>query len=115
MFKLGGFVHANVGVKFRILSMTATQLTVYPTPVAMTAQSTFTISVTGKKLLCGTTQRSFSIEQHYPEIDVSEMFLGCRIGDMAISLPPTGMATASSPGARISTSAALVTSATHAR
>lgn len=95
VFKLAGFVHANVGIKFRILGATATQLTVYPTPGAMTSQSTFTMAVTGKKLLCGTTQRSFSIEQHYPEIDLSEMFLGCRIGDMAISLPPTGMASVS--------------------
>jgi hypothetical protein len=45
------------------------------------------------KLTPGTTQRSFTIEQVYPELDVSEVFLGCRVSDVAISMPPTGMAT----------------------
>jgi len=51
--------------------------------------------VQGRKLLTGVSQRSFTIEQFYPDIDVSETFLGCRIGEMQVSLPPTGMATAS--------------------
>ena len=92
VFRLAGFSHANVGKNFRITAMTATQLTVFPVPDAMTSQTTFTIAVTGKKLLCGTTQRSFTLEQYYPDIDVSETFLGCRVGEMSVSLPPTGMA-----------------------
>ncbi len=45
------------------------------------------------KLIPGTTQRSFTVEQVYPDIDVSETFLGCRVSDIAVSLPPNGMAT----------------------
>lgn len=92
VIRLSGFSHTNVGRNFRITALTATQATVYPTPDAMSSQTTFGVAVAGKKLLCGTTQRSFTIEQFYPDIDVSETFLGCRIGEMAVSLPPTGMA-----------------------
>ena len=85
----------NINRNFRIVSMTATVLTVFPAPVTATAATTWTIAVQGRKLAPGTTGRSFTIEQNYPEIDVSEQFLGCRVGDMGISLPPTGMATVS--------------------
>lgn len=84
---------ANANRNFRIVSMTATVLTVFPAPATVTAQTTWTLAVQGRKLLTGTSMRSFSIEQHYPDIDVSELFLGCRIGEMAVSLPPSGMAT----------------------
>lgn len=92
VIRLSGFSHTNVGRNYRITALTATQATVYPTPDAMSSQTTFGVAVVGKKLLCGTTQRSFTIEQFYPDIDVSETFLGCRIGEMGVSLPPTGMA-----------------------
>lgn len=41
----------------------------------------------------GVLQPSFSIEQIYPDLDISEVFTGCRVGEMSVSLPPTGMAT----------------------
>lgn len=83
----------NTNKNFRIVAMTATVLTVFPAPATATAATTWTIAVQGRKLVPGTTGRSFTIEQHYPDIDVSEVFLGTRVGDMAISVPPTGMAT----------------------
>ena len=85
----------NTNKNFRIVNMTATVLTVFPAPVTAAAATTWTIAVQGRKLAPGTTGRSFTIEQNYPDIDVSEQFLGCRVGDMGISLPPTGMATVS--------------------
>ena len=85
----------NANKNFRIVGMTATTLTVYPAPATATAASTWTIAVQGKKLATGTQQRSFTIEQYYPDIDVAETFLGCRIGEMQVSLPPTDMATIS--------------------
>lgn len=45
------------------------------------------------KLTPGILMPSFTIEQVYPDLDVSEVFLGCRVGDVGISMPPTGMAT----------------------
>lgn len=85
----------NTNKNFRIVGMTATTLTVYPSPATATAASTWTIAVQGRKLATGVSQRSFTIEQYYPDIDVAETFLGCRIGEMQVSLPPTGMATVS--------------------
>lgn len=91
--RLSGFTHANVGKNFRITALTATNMTVYPAPAAMNSQTTFTIATQGKKLTTGTQRRSFTIEQFYPETDVSELFVGCRVASMSMSLPPTGMAT----------------------
>lgn len=85
----------NTNKNFRIVTATATVLTVFPAPATAAAAPTWTVAVQGRKLAPGTTNRSFTIEQHYPDIDVSEQFLGCRIGDMSLSLPPTGMATVS--------------------
>lgn len=41
----------------------------------------------------GVLRPSFTIEQVYPDLDISETFLGCRIGDMSVSVQPNGMAT----------------------
>jgi hypothetical protein len=92
VIRLSGFSHANVGKNFRITALTGTAATVTPTPAAMTAQTTFTIAVVGRKLLNGTQQRSFTVEQMYPDIDINELFLGCRVGDVGISVPPSGIA-----------------------
>ena len=91
--RLSGFSHANVGKNFRITALTALNMTVFPAPAAMTAQTTFTIAVAGKKVTTGVQKRSFTIEQNYPDSDFSELFLGCRIGSMSLGLPPSGMAT----------------------
>lgn len=91
--RLSGFTHANVAKNFRITALTATNMTVFPAPAAMTAQTTFTIAVAGKKVTTGVQKRSFTIEQNYPDSDFSELFLGCRIGSMSLGLPPSGMAT----------------------
>lgn len=93
VIRLSGFTHANVGKNFRIVSLTATAATVYPTPAVMSAQTTFGVAVAGRKLTNGTQQRSFTIEQSYPDIDVNELFTGMRVGECGISLPPAGIAT----------------------
>lgn len=41
----------------------------------------------------GVLRPSFTIEQYYPDLDITELFKGCRVGDMSISMPATGMAT----------------------
>jgi hypothetical protein len=91
--RLSGFTHANVGRNFRITSLTALNMGVFPTPAAMTSQATFTIAVAGRKVVTGVQKRSFTIEQNYPDSDFSELFLGCRVASMSMGLPPTGMAT----------------------
>jgi hypothetical protein len=93
VFSVTGSV-GNTGKKFRILALTATVATVYPAPATVAAATTWSIAVTGKKLVPGLLGRSFTIEQYHADLDLSEQYLGCRIADMALSLPPTGMATA---------------------
>lgn len=44
------------------------------------------------KIASGLLTPSFTIEQYYPDLDLSEVFTGCRIADMSVSLPPNGMA-----------------------
>lgn len=100
-FKVGDIVRgtglttpANNAKNLRIVALTATVMTVYPA-IAATAQqaSGWTVAVAGKKLLMGTTKRSFTIEQNYSDVDVSELFTGCRINSGAFSVTPSGMAT----------------------
>ena len=83
----------NTAKNFRIVALTASVATVYPAPATISAQPTWAIIVQGKKLVPGLVGRSFTIEQNYPDLDISEQFLGCRVSDMAVAVPPTGLAT----------------------
>jgi hypothetical protein len=86
----------NANSNFRIVSfggVTNKDITVFPAPATMGADTTFTLTVSGKKLTTGIVKRSFSIEQIMPAQDVSEMFLGCRLSQGSFRLPPDGMAT----------------------
>lgn len=104
-FKVGDVVRwttladaANNGKNFRITALVALTMTVAETVVAnAVADSTCACSVVGKKTFIptsGHTDDSFTIEHYYSDLDISEQFLGCKPASCAISLPPTGMATA---------------------
>lgn len=100
-FKVGDIVRAsglletaNNAKNFRIVGLTSTVMTVFPAPTADDQQASgWAFAVAGKKLLMGTEKRSFTIEQSYPDIDVSELFTGVRIGGMNIGAQPNGMTT----------------------
>lgn len=101
-FKVGDVVRftnltetANNNKNFVVLAMTATTMTLYPSPTDASADTTFNIDVAGDKLVMGTERRSFTFEHHYPDIDTSELFLGCRIIGGNFRLPPDGLAEAS--------------------
>lgn len=102
-FKVGDVIRlsgmtttANNGKNLRVTNVTSTVLTVTPAITAQAQQATgWSVAVAGKKLLMGTEQSSFTIEQIYPEIDMSELFTGCRINSGQFRLPPNGMATVS--------------------
>lgn len=105
-FKVGDIVRAtgfagggatNNNVNYRITALTALNMTVDTAPATITGASGVTVAVVGKKLLMGTSKRSFCIEQTYPTIDVSERFDGCRIGGFSLRIPPNGMASVSWP------------------
>jgi hypothetical protein len=104
-FKVGDVVRvtnhstaANNNKNYRIVTLTATVMTVAETVVTdAVPDATCTIAVTGKKTFIpttGHTDDSFTIEHYYSDLDISEQFLGCKPSGVALSLPPTGMATA---------------------
>ncbi|KFC73197.1 hypothetical protein FG93_01941 [Bosea sp. LC85] len=84
---------ANNGRNLRIVGLTASTITVAEVlTVDAVADAAFSLT-RPKKLLMGTTPRSFSIEEREIDIDGSELFLGNRIGSMQLQLQPNGMAT----------------------
>ncbi len=87
-----GFVAGNSGRNLRVTGLTATVITVAETlTVEAGPLSTYDV-VRPKKLIMGTTPRSFTIEEREIDIDGSEVFKGCRITQMQLSLQPDGMA-----------------------
>lgn len=63
------------------------------TMLASPTNATFTMEVVGRKLLNGTLKPSFTIEQSYDDIDVSELFTGVRVGGGSFRVAPNGNAT----------------------
>jgi hypothetical protein len=93
---------ANNGRNFRITALTATQMTVLDlntataTVAAKTAGDSVTCVVAGKKCqvpLTGHTNDSFYFEEWHPDVNQSERFGGCRVGQLEIGFPASGMAT----------------------
>lgn len=104
-FKVGDVVRCgslNVGIdgkNMRIVSLTATVMTVAETPGAdvSTPDENATVSVVGSKLwvpTSGHTDVSFAFEHYFSDIDEAELFTGCKINTIALGLPATGLATA---------------------
>ena len=82
----------NNSRNFTVVALTATVLTVAETPATIAQQTAITLA-RSKKVIQGTTRRSFTIEEHELDIDGSEVFTGCRIGSMQLQMQPNGMAT----------------------
>lgn len=93
-----GFAAGNLNKNLTITALTATAITVVGHTLSNEAGpiSTWTIAVPGKSVYIpetGHVNRSFTFELNYSDIDVSELYTGCRIGRMQIGLPATGMST----------------------
>jgi hypothetical protein len=96
-----GSVNANnLSKNVLVLSLTATVITGYVlNGLTMTAEgpiASCTLTVVGKKTYVptsGHTDKSFAFEHWFSDIAQSELFTGCKIGSIAVDLPPTGMAT----------------------
>lgn len=102
-FTTGGST-ANNGKNFFITALTATSMTgVFldgSSVVADAAGDSVTCTLVGKKTWVpssGHTRDSYTIEHSYTDIGQSQVFTGCRISQMAVKLPSTGMATVDFP------------------
>jgi hypothetical protein len=85
----------NNNINLRVVSVTATIITVAGTPLINDASADTTGTVViGKKLVNPATpvRRSFYFEEYFQDIDQTEAFGGCRIAGMKITGQPDGMA-----------------------
>lgn len=97
----GSFTAGNLNNNLLVRSLTASALTVRTlNGSSLTAEgpiSSATVTVPGKVSYVPTashTDTSFSIEDWHDDISVSHLFTGCKVNEMNIALPPTGLATA---------------------
>lgn len=96
----GSLNAANLNKNLLVVDMTATVLTVIPlNGVALVAEGPITgcgVAVPGKASYIpttGHTNKSFSIEHYFADLTKSEVFTGCKVSSVNLTLPPTGMAT----------------------
>jgi hypothetical protein len=97
---VGSLNAANISKNLYVLALTPTVMTVIAlNGVALVAEgpiSTCTITVIGKTTYVpssGHTDLSYSIEHYYADLTLSEVFSGCKINQMNLALPPSGMGT----------------------
>ncbi len=102
-FSTGGAT-ANNAKNFFISALTGPNMTgVFlngDTVAADVAGDSVTCSVVGKKTwipTTGHTRDSYTIEHSYTDISQSQVFTGCRISQMNVKLPSTGLATIDFP------------------
>jgi len=76
------------------------EVSVYPAPTTMSADTAFNVTSTGKSLSIPTSShvsRKFFFEHYFADLDIARYFTECRIGGFSLNLPPTGMATIDIP------------------
>lgn len=98
----GTFNANNLNKNLLVYTVTATILTcLVLNGTALTTEgpiASATVTVVGKKSFTpttGHTDKSFSIEEWYPDVPTSEVFSGCKVTKASIQLPATGIATVS--------------------
>ncbi|MGO4326735.1 phage tail tube protein [Cupriavidus sp. 2TAF22] len=96
----GGFNAANINKNLLVLSLTALALTVMPlNGVALVAEgpiASATVTVPGKKTFVPTSghlDKYLTFEHWFADIAQSERFVDCKLAQLDINLPATGMAT----------------------
>lgn len=90
---------ANNSTNFVITAFGGTsnrEVTVYPAPTTMAADSAFTVTRPGLVSFVpatGHVSRKFLFEVHNEDVDISRIFKECRITGYRLNLPASGMAT----------------------
>ena len=100
-FSGGTLQAANVANNALIVALTATVLTIKVLSATNfvaegTAVASVTMTVAGKQTMIpstGHTDKSFSVEEWYGDVNVSETFTGVKFGSANVSLPATGLVT----------------------
>lgn len=79
---------------FTALSVGVSTIEVEPGTIGTTATASATIAVAGRKVAIGNTYRSFTIERWLTDRNLYQQFRGIRFNQMTISIPASGMVTA---------------------
>ncbi|MEP9389659.1 phage tail tube protein [Mesorhizobium sp. KR9-304] len=72
------------------------EITVYPAPDTMTADTSFAMTSVGRELIVpatGHVSRKVAVEIYNEDVDVARLFTENRVGGFNINLPATGMST----------------------
>jgi hypothetical protein len=72
------------------------ELTVYPAPDTMTADTSFSLTEVGQSLFMpssGHVSRKFAIEHYFADIDIARLFTEVRLDGFNLQLPATGIST----------------------
>lgn len=89
----------NNSKNFLITAMGGTsnrEVTVYPAPDTMSADSGFTVAEIGQSLFAPSSsfvQRKFAIEHYFSDLDIARLFTEVRADGFNIQLPATGLST----------------------
>lgn len=96
----GSFNVANSNKNLLVIALTATVATVVVlNNTALVAEGPIgsaTFTVRGRETFTpttGHTDLSFALEHWFPDVPTSELFTGCKVNTLGLSLPPTGMST----------------------
>lgn len=101
-FKIGDVIRlasASVAANnrnFVIYNLSGVDAFVYPAPTDMSADTAFTVSVPGRKVmpLAGShVSRKVAVEVYHEDINLARLYTECRVSSGKISMPATGMAT----------------------
>ena len=96
---VGTFAAANLNKNLLVVAVTALVATVLVVnATALVAEGPITgatVTVAGKTTFIpqtGHTDNSFSYEHFFPELTQSEVYSGCKVDQITLNLPPTGLA-----------------------
>ncbi|MCR9256272.1 MAG: phage tail tube protein [Alphaproteobacteria bacterium] len=98
VIRVSGTGDANETVNFRVVDVTETEITAAGTAGADigAANEAAAIALPGKETFIpasGHSSDSYTIEHYFSDIDVSELFTGCRFGSLAVNMPASGLVT----------------------
>jgi hypothetical protein len=90
----------NNSKNFQITALSTVDATVSPAPDTMTADTSFSVATVGKKIVIPVTdtdfvKRKFAFEHYHADVDVTQLFTECRMTNMRLNIPASGMATCS--------------------
>lgn len=94
----GSTGNAIDGENFLITSISGSNrvLHVTPNPATTTASTTFSVAVPGSQIIVpssGFVSRKFGFEVTHEDLNISRLYTECRLGDVQLRLPATGLST----------------------